>query len=210
MATALVLFARGESIARKSRRREVDQAVRQPKTTRVLAGSLHFILACPQDIILAEIDLVEPLTREARRSPLTKSARRATGTRSLLPAVHPQLDDGEKVGFSLETMRMRGPDCRSLVAVVKPGPQRQVRATAAIDVQASIAIVVRSSAAMAEASCELIDPQKPARPLIEHVQRVAHGPRTDLPGQQIIPGDVKAAYQRRPRTEDTHQLDLLV
>lgn len=105
---------------------------------------------------------------------------------------------------------MRGPDCRSLVAIAKPGAQCQARATAAVNVQASIAIVVRSSTTTSEACCEPIDPQKLARPIIEHVQRLTHGPRTDLPGQQIIPGDVKAAYQRRPRTEDTHQLDLLV
>ena len=105
---------------------------------------------------------------------------------------------------------MRGSDCRSLVVVAKPGPQRQARGAAVVDVQASIAIVVRSSTTTSEACCEPIDPQKLARPIIEHVQRLTHGPRTDLPGQQIIPGDVKAAYQRRPRTEDTHQLDLLV
>lgn len=105
---------------------------------------------------------------------------------------------------------MRGPDCRSLVAFAKPGMQRQARATAAIDVQASIAIVVRSSATTSEAFCEPTDPQKLARPIIEHVQRLTHGPCTDPPGQQIISGDVKAAYQRRPRTEDAHQLDLLV
>jgi len=72
MTAALVLFAGGESIARTSPGREVDRAVRQPKSDRVLAGSLHFALACPQDIILAEIDLVDPRTpltaREARRS----------------------------------------------------------------------------------------------------------------------------------------------
>jgi hypothetical protein len=69
-APALVLSARGESLARTSRRTEVDQAIRQPETDRVLAGSLHLILACPQGIILVEIDPVEPPTaREARRSP---------------------------------------------------------------------------------------------------------------------------------------------
>lgn len=69
-APALLLFARGESLARTSRRTEVDQAIRQPETDRVLAGSLHLILACPQGITLLEINPVEPLTaREARRSP---------------------------------------------------------------------------------------------------------------------------------------------
>lgn len=121
-----------------------------------------------------------------------------------------QLDAGENFRFSSETMRMRGPDCRSLVAFAKPGMQRQARATAAIDVQASIAIVVRSSATRSEASCGPIDLQQPARPIIEHMQRLALGPCTDPPGQQIISGDVRAAYRRRPRTEDAHQLDLLV
>jgi hypothetical protein len=107
-------------------------------------------------------------------------------------------------------MRMRGPDCRSLVVVAKPGPQRQARGSAAIDVQASIAIVVRSSTTMSEACCEPIDLQKLVSPVIEHRPREAHGPRRGLDVPHIMAGDVKAAYQRRPRTEDSHQLDLLV
>jgi hypothetical protein len=91
---------------------------------------------------------------------------------------------------------MRGPDCRSLLAIAKPRPPP------------AIAVVVRLS--RFEAPCKPIDPQKLAGPIIEDVQYVAHGPCTDLTGQQIIPGEVKAAYQRRPQTEDTHQLDLLV
>jgi len=105
---------------------------------------------------------------------------------------------------------MRGPDCRSLVVVAKPGPPRQGRGAAAIDVQASIAIVVRSSTTTSEACCEPIDLQRLASPVIEHGQRPARDPHSGLVGRQIIAGDVKAAYQRRPRTEDTHQLDLLV
>ena len=177
---ALVLFARGESLARTSRRTEVDQAVRQPETDRVLAGSLHLILACPQGIIFIEID---PLTARGARMPA-------------------------RIPF--ETMRMRGPDCRSLVAVAAPGTQRQAHASAAMDVQASIAIVVRSSITTAETWCEPVDSKKPATPQIEQAQRMAHGSRNDFPGQQITPGDVRAAYQRRPGREAPHQLDLLV
>ncbi|HEY3890338.1 MAG TPA: hypothetical protein VGM00_00110 [Bradyrhizobium sp.] len=105
---------------------------------------------------------------------------------------------------------MRGSDCRSLAVVAKPGPPRRARAAAGIDVEASIAIVVRSSTTMSQACCEPFDLQKVASPVIEHGQRQPHGPRSGRDGQQIIPGDVKAAYQRRPRTEQTHQLDLLV
>ena len=105
---------------------------------------------------------------------------------------------------------MRGPDCRSLAVVAKPGPPRQARAVAGINVEASIAIVVRSSSTVSQACCEPFDLQKLASPVIEHGQRQPHGPRGGRDGQQIIPGDVKAAYQRRPRTEDTHQVDLLV
>jgi len=116
----------------------------------------------------------------------------------------------ENVRFSSETMRMRGSDCRSLVVVAKPGPQRQARGAAVVDVQASIAIVVRSSTTTSEACCEPIDLQKRVNPAIEHRQREAESPRGGLDGALIIPGDVKAAYQRRPRMADTHQLDLLV
>ncbi|HEY3796375.1 MAG TPA: hypothetical protein VGM09_31510 [Bradyrhizobium sp.] len=105
---------------------------------------------------------------------------------------------------------MRGPDCRSLAVVAKPGPPRQARAVAGIDVEASIAIVVRSSITMSQACCEPFDLQKLASPVIERGQRPPHGPRGGRDGQQIIPGDVRAAYQRRPRTEDAHQVDLLV
>ena len=105
---------------------------------------------------------------------------------------------------------MRGADCRSLVVIAKPGPHRQARGTAAVDVQASIAIVVRSSTTTSEACCEPIDLQKRVNPAIGHRQREAESPRGGLDGALIIPGDVKAAYQRRPRMADTHQLDLLV
>jgi hypothetical protein len=93
---------------------------------------------------------------------------------------------------------MPGPDCRSLLAIAKPRPPP------------AIAVVVRSSTMKFEVPCAPIDPQKLAGPIIENVQYVAHGPCTDLTGQQVIPGEVKAAYQRRPQTEDTHKLDLLV
>ncbi|MGH9808934.1 MAG: hypothetical protein ACRD9W_17075, partial [Terriglobia bacterium] len=112
--------------------------------------------------------------------------------------------------ISFETMRMRGADCRSLVAVAQPGTQRPARASAAMDVQTSIAIVVRSSITTAETWCEPVDSKKPATPQIEQAQRVAHGSRNEFPGQQIIPGDVRAAYQQRPGREAPHQLDLLV
>jgi len=110
MTAALVLFAGGESIARTSPGREVDRAVRQPKSGRVLAGSLHFVLACPQDIILAEIDLVElrtPLTaREARRSPAYKlvPGKPLALARCPWAITTRQLDAGENVRFSSETM----------------------------------------------------------------------------------------------------------
>lgn len=87
VAAALLLFAGGESIARAPRRREVDRAVRQPASDRILAGSLHFVLACPQGISPAEIDLVElrtPLTAgEARRSSAPQDS--ASGTLSVAP-----------------------------------------------------------------------------------------------------------------------------
>ena len=105
---------------------------------------------------------------------------------------------------------MRGPDGRSLVAVAEPGTQRQARTPAAMGVQTSIAIVVRSSITTAETWCEPVNSKKPATPQIEQAQRVAHGSRNEFPGQQIIPGDARAAYQRRPGREASHQLDLLV
>jgi hypothetical protein len=112
--------------------------------------------------------------------------------------------------ISFETMRMRGPDCRSLVAVAQPGTQRLARASAAMDIQTSIAIVVRSSITTAETWYEPVDSKKPATPQIEQAQPLAHGSRDDFPGQQIIPGDVRAAYQQRPGRQAPHQLDLLV
>lgn len=207
-APALLLFARGESLARTSRRTEVDQAIRQPETDRVLAGSLHLILACPQGITLLEIDPVEPLTaREARRSPAGPRVPGEPLALALAPSGPPHVNS-MPARISFETMRMRGPDCRSL-AVAQPG-RRLARASAAMDVRTSIAIVVRSSITTAETWCEPVDSKKPATPQIEQAQRVAHGPRNEFPGQQIIPGDVRAAYQRRPGREAPHQLDLLV
>jgi hypothetical protein len=64
----LLLFAGGESIARASRRREIDRAVRQSASDRILADSLHFILECPQGIIPAEIDLIELDAADSTRS----------------------------------------------------------------------------------------------------------------------------------------------
>jgi hypothetical protein len=107
-----------------------------------------------------------------------------------------------------ETMRMRGPDGRSLAPVARPVTQCQAAASAALEVRASIAIVVRASTTTAEPKCGSIEPTGLA-PLIEQAPRQDCGPPIDRPNQ-IIPGDARAAYQRRPPTPQSHQLDRLI
>lgn len=111
-----------------------------------------------------------------------------------------------------ETMRMRGPDHRSLAAPVIPAMPRPAR-VAALDVQASIAIVVRSSVAIAETGGEPVPWRRlprPAMPAVEPVHHKAPEPHADVSGQRILPGDVRAAYGRRSAAEYPHRLDLLV
>jgi uncharacterized SAM-binding protein YcdF (DUF218 family) len=103
---------------------------------------------------------------------------------------------GENFRFAFDAMLSAGVECRSLLVVTKPNMERRARATAVVNLPNAIAVVVTSAPTSFDEYCKQVDPQTLVSLMVGDLQRIALYPQMGFQAEELIPGDVRAAYRR--------------
>jgi uncharacterized SAM-binding protein YcdF (DUF218 family) len=106
------------------------------------------------------------------------------------------MNTGENFRFSLETMRARQIDCNALLVVTKPNMERRARATAMVNVPASIKVMVTSPPATFHEYRQTVDPAKLISLMVGDLQRIMLYPSLGFQAAEIVPCHVDASYRR--------------
>lgn len=106
------------------------------------------------------------------------------------------MNTGENFRHSLAALRERRIDCNSLLVVTKPNMERRARATARVNLPASIKVMVTSPPASFSEYCMTVDPGKLISLMVGDLQRIALYPSWGFQAPEIIPAAVDASYRR--------------